>query len=101
MLHFHSSDLQVSLRVEFLKMKKKSLFVRLNRPDVDTAQHVSWCSCVLVQRFGERGLANLRRILELATELKYFTYVCFVIGLDICFPALFLKAIFFQKRLTD
>ena len=97
-MHFHVSDLQVSLRVEFLKMKKKSIFVRLKQPDGDTAQYVSRCSCLLVRRFGERGLANLRRILELATELKYFTHMwALLLDLTFAFQHYFLKQFSFRK----
>lgn len=96
---FTSSDEQVFLRVTFFKMKKKSLFVQLNQADGDTTQYFSRVSAYRVEVWRTR-VSNWRRILELATELKHFTYVSVVIRLDICFPELFLKAAFFQKRLT-
>lgn len=76
------------------------MFVQLNQADGDTAQYFSRI-CALVRGFEKRGLANLRRILELATALKCFAYAGLVIRIDICAPESFPKATFFQKRLTD
>lgn len=71
---FTSSDEQVFLRVTFFKMKKKSLFVKLNQADGDTTQYFSRVSVCCVEVWRTR-VSQLKEDIRTCYRIKAL-YIC-------------------------